>query len=60
MLDTVPAPVRRVIEACWKGAPELRPSAAEVVEMLEEIEASGEYISSWVNRCFVGVSTTSD
>ncbi len=35
----MPAAVRALIERCWKGLPELRPSMAEVVAELQRIQA---------------------
>lgn len=46
MLSTVPDSVKDVITACWKGHADLRPTANEVVVMLEGIEASGENVGS--------------
>ena len=37
-----PPEVNAVIEACWRGPPALRPSADEVVKMLEAVEEKGE------------------
>ena len=39
--DSLPPSVAAVIEACWKGDPDLRPTAGKVVEMLQAIQASG-------------------
>ena len=38
---TVPRAVSDLINKCWSGVPELRPSAAEVVATLQGIQASG-------------------
>lgn len=46
MLSNVPASVAAVIEACWKGRAELRPSAREVAARLEAIQATGARIAA--------------
>lgn len=46
ILDNVPASVAGVIESCWKGPPDLRPSAREVVARLEAIQAAGHCSAS--------------
>lgn len=38
---TIPASVNAVINECWSGVPELRPSAGELVKKLLEIQNSG-------------------
>ena len=37
-----PPEVNAVIEACWKGLPSLRPTAVQVVHMLQDVQEKGE------------------
>jgi hypothetical protein len=38
---SVPEEINKLIDVCWSGVPELRPSAQEIVDILEDIEARG-------------------
>lgn len=37
----MPESIRKLVDKCWAGIPELRPSMEEVVKQLEEIQRSG-------------------
>lgn len=43
LLPHLPASVQQAIEKCWADSPELRPTAAELVDMLTAIQAAGEH-----------------
>lgn len=37
----MPEKLRKLVDKCWAGLPELRPSMADVIKRLEEIQTSG-------------------
>ena len=57
LLKGLPPALVEVIEACWKGDAQLRPTAREVVERLEAVRASGERASASMNAVPHGAHT---
>ncbi|PRW56224.1 Dual specificity kinase shkE [Chlorella sorokiniana] len=46
LMPHLPDSVKQAIEACWRGSPELRPTAAQLVDMLAAIQDAGEVDTS--------------
>lgn len=42
LMPHLPSSLKKAIEQCWRDSPELRPTAAQLVDMLTAIQEAGE------------------